>query len=242
MDLKKPPASTWCVCTTSVSTGLPAWWANRSRTRPVEVLTLTMFLADRSVHAGEGPAEVGAGAVAAPEGDGVDLAVGARLPARDRVRRGGQEAERIVPDVDMAALPDPGELADGVHPPAAFHQLPDLLGVPAGPGRELGCAAGGRRPDRSRRCCRCAGHGGGNGSRHGKREHARGDAGKRPGDLPAMKHGTPVLNGLYRGILHVESAEQRQGRQADEREFATLRHAVSGSARIALGYCRVCLA
>ena len=46
MDVKKPPASTWCVCTTSVSTGLLASWANLSRTLPVEVLTLTMFLAD----------------------------------------------------------------------------------------------------------------------------------------------------------------------------------------------------
>src|SRR5439155_3921918 len=78
-------------------------------------------------HRGEVPAEVGGGAVAAVEGDGVDRAADVGVPRGDRVRGRVAEAERVVPGecLDRAPVPsaDLGERAYRVHDPAAVHQL-----------------------------------------------------------------------------------------------------------------------
>src|SRR5207248_10598652 len=78
-----------------------------------------------AVDRGELPADVGVVAVAAVEGDRVDLAIDVGGPGRDLEPRGCADAEDVVPGIGGGEPLNLGEAAHRVHGAAALHELAD---------------------------------------------------------------------------------------------------------------------
>ena len=93
--------------------------------RPGRGVDLGDIAGMHAVDRGELPADVGVVAVAAVEGDRVDLAIDVGSPGRDLEPRGRAEAEDVVPGIGGGEPLDLGEAAHRVHGAAALHELAD---------------------------------------------------------------------------------------------------------------------